>query len=257
MSANSAVLGFSAAVGNEYNTLMALAAAVSLLLIVDLGWRLLNGKPVVPTGWVAAFTALGAVMAFLGAVMTVTWPLKQVAPNCCQQDNIVFGEPVLAYGVMLLTASYLLWRTSKSSLLQRGAGGTLSTENGAIEDESFLEKLATVLQPLSWFVFASGLALIALAFAGVRFKLFAAPASEPISGAVGNHPYLEAIFISILYALMGIGAVLFPFFLRTMNRIVAKAIGVAWLIPGVVWLVFAAMNYYTHVGSLVKHSGRF
>jgi hypothetical protein len=23
------------------------------------------------------------------------------------------------------------------------------------------------------------------------------------------------------------------------------------------WLVFATMNYYTHVGSLVKHSGRF
>ncbi len=56
---------------------------------------------------------------------------------------------------------------------------------------------------------------------------------------------------------MGIGAVLFPFFLRTLSRGLAKAIGVVWLIPGVVWLFFAAMNYYTHVGSLVKHSGRF
>lgn len=250
------VLGFSAAVGNEYNTLMALAAAVSFLLILDLGWRLLDGRSIVPTGWVAAFTALGAIMAFLGAVMTVTWPLKQVAPNCCQQDNIIFGEPILAYGVMLLTASYLLWRTSRWAL-EAGTEGGAGSPDGVIDAEPFMARLAIVLQPLSWFVFASGLALIALAFAGVRFKLFAAPASEPISGAVGNHPYLEAIFISILYALMGIGAVLFPFFLRTMSRTLAKTIGVAWLIPGVVWLVFAAMNYYTHVGSLVKHSGRF
>jgi uncharacterized membrane protein len=252
-----ALLGFSAAVGNEYNTLMALAAAVSFLLILDLGWRLLNGRPIVPTGWVAAFTALGAIMAFLGAVMTVTWPLKQVAPNCCQQDNIIFGEPILAYGVMLLTAAYLFWRTARWLALEQGTEGGSSTPDGSIPAEPFIARLAIVLQPLSWFVFASGLALIALAFAGVRFKLFAAPASEPISGSVGNHPYLEAIFISTLYALMGVGAVLFPFLLRTMNRTLAKIIGVAWLIPGVIWLVFAAMNYYTHVGSLVKHSGRF
>ena len=86
MSLSLSVLALSAEVGKEYNTLMALAAAVSFLLIVDLGWRLLNGKPFHPTGWVAAFTGLGAIMAFLGAVMTVTWPLKQVAPNCCEQE---------------------------------------------------------------------------------------------------------------------------------------------------------------------------
>jgi uncharacterized membrane protein len=250
------VLGFSAMVGNEYNTLMALAAGVSFLLIVDLGWRLLRGKPIYPAGWVAGFTALGAIMAFLGAVMTVTWPLKQVAPNCCQQDNIVFGEPILAFGVMLLTASYLLWRTSRWwSLQEAGTGGT-SRDDG-VAGEAFLGRLVVALQPLSWFVFASGLALVALAFAGVRFKLYAAPPSEPISGVASGHPYVEAIFISTLYALMGIGAVLFPFFLRTLSPRLAKVIGVAWLIPGAVWLVFAAMNYYTHVGSLVDHDGRF
>ena len=236
------VLGFSAAVGNEYNTLMALAAAVSFLLILDLGWRLLNNKTVRATGWIAAFIALGAIMTFLGAVMTVTWPLKQVAPNCCQQDNIIFGEPILAYGVILLTASALFWRTTRFD---------------RVDGDSYLAMLLETLQPLSVFVFAEGLTLIALAFAGVRFKLFAAPPSEPISGIASNHPYIEAIFISTLYALMGIGAVLFAVFVRTANRTIAKAIGVAWLIPGVVWLFFASMNYYTHVGSLVKHSGRF
>jgi uncharacterized membrane protein len=250
------VLGFSAAVGNEYNTLMALAAGVTFLLIVDLGRRLLKGKPIYPTGWVAAFTALGAIMAFLGAVMTVTWPLKEVAPNCCEQDNIIFGEPILAFGVMLLTASYLLWRTGLWWSRAHAGAGESSRADG-IADKEFLGRLVIALQPLSWFVFASGLALVALAFAGVRFKLYAAPPSEPISGVASGHPYIEAIFISTLYALMGIGALLFPFFLRTVSRTLAKAIGIAWLIPGVVWLVFAAMNYYTHVGSLVDHKGRF
>ncbi len=253
---------FPASVGPEYNTLMALSAAISLLLIVQLGWRLLNGKPIVPTGWVAVFTALGAVMAFLGGVMTVTWPLKEVAPNCCQQDNIIFGEPILGFGVVLLTAAYLLWRTNRwwSAHQAAGSSGQIAVRvapDDPIADEEFTAKLAVVLQPLSWFVFALGLALISIAFAGVRFKLYAAPPSEPISGVASGHPYVEAIFISILYALMGIGAVLLPFFLRTMSRTLAKVIGAAWLISGVVWLFFAAMNYYTHIGSLVKHTGRF
>lgn len=251
------LLGFSAAVGNEYNTLMALSAAVSFLLIVDLGWRLLNEKTIHATGWVAAFIALGAIMAFLGAVMTVTWPLKEVAPNCCQQDNIIFGEPILAYGVMLLTASALLWRTVKWWPAGATSGEPVHARDATVGGEPFLASLADALRPLSLLVFASGLMLIALAFAGVRFKLFAAPPSEPISGVANNHPYVEAIFISTLYALMGVGAVLFPFFLRTMSRTLAKVIGVVWSIPGVIWLFFAAMNYYTHVGSLVKHSGRF
>jgi uncharacterized membrane protein len=256
MSLSLSVLALSAEVGKEYNTLMALAAAVSFLLIVDLGWRLLNGNPFHPTGWVAAFTGLGSIMAFLGAVMTVTWPLKQVAPNCCEQDNIIFGEPILVFGVLLITASYLLWRTSTWWSLEHAQAGRTSRFE-AIADKEFLGRLAVALQPLSVLIFASGLALVALAVAGVRFKLYAAPPSEPISGVASGHHYIEAIFISSLYALMGIGALLFPFFVRTLNRGLAKAIGVAWFIPGVVWMFFAAMNYYTHVGSLVKHGGRF
>jgi uncharacterized membrane protein len=260
------VLAFSAHVGNEYNTLMVLAAATAFLLILDLGRRILQGRRIAPTGWVGAFVTLGAIMTFLGGVMTVTWPLKQVAPNCCQQDNIIFGEPVLGYGVTLLAAAYLLWRTARLRPVIRGgatSAAPVTADPAAtvtahpVEQESFALRLSAALQPLSWFVLALGLSLIAIAVAGVRFKLFAAPPTEPISGSVGNHPLVEAIFISTLYALMGIGAVLLPFFLRTLNRTLAKLIVVVWLIPGVSWLGFAALNYYTHVGSLVKHTGRF
>jgi uncharacterized membrane protein len=256
MSSYVSLVGFSAAVGNEYNTLMALTAGVTFLLIIDLGRRLLAGNPIYPAGWVAAFAALGGIMAFLGAVMTVTWPLKEVAPNCCEQDNIVFGEPVLAFGVITLAASYLLWRTSVSWSLGQTEPGAGTVVKG-IAGKEFVDRLVVALQPLSLFVLAGGFALIALAVAGVRFKLYAAPPSEPISGVASGHPYIEAIFISTLYALMGVGAVLFPLFVRTLRRRVAKTIGIVWFIPGVVWLLFAAMNYYTHVGSLVKHSGRF
>jgi uncharacterized membrane protein len=240
-----------------YNTLMALAAAVSLLLIVNLGWRLLNARPIVPTGWITAFTTLGAIMAFLGAAMTVTWPLPEVQPGvCCQQDNIIFGGPVLSFGAILLAGAFLFWKVSNWWSLGK-TKADFDAGEGLIADEFFLVRLSVVLQPLSWFVFALGLALLALAAAGVRFQLFAAPPNEPISGNFSNQPYLEATFISGLYALMGIGAILFPFFLMTMNRGLAKVIAVAWLIPGVVWLFFAAMNYYTHVGSLVNHTGKW
>ena len=268
------VFAFSAHVGNEYNTLMVLAAATAFLLILDLGRRILQGRRIAPTGWVGAFVTLGAIMTFLGGVMTVTWPLQQVAPNCCQQDNIIFGEPVLGFGVTLLVGAYLLWRTARRRPVIRGgatSAATVTADPAAtvtadpaatvtadpVEQESFASRLSAALQPLSWFVLALGLSLFAIAIAGVRFKLFAAPPTEPISGSVGNHPLVEAIFISTLYALMGIGAVLFPFFIRTLNRRLAKVIAVAWLIPGVTWLGFAALNYYTHVGSLVKHTGRF
>jgi uncharacterized membrane protein len=241
-----------------YNTLMALAAAVSFLLIVNLGWRLLHAKPIAPTAWIVAFTALGSIMTFLGAAMTVTWPLGEVQPGaCCQQDNIIFGEPILSFGVTLLAAAYLFRSTILSSLRQQTPAAGVSPDDEFVAEDRFLTKLSVALQPLSWFVFALGLALFALAAAGVRFTLFAAPPNEPISGNFSGQPYLEATFISTLYALMAIGAVLFPFFLRGLNRGLAKLIGIVWTIPGVIWLLFASMNYYTHVGSLVKHTGNW
>jgi uncharacterized membrane protein len=44
---------------------------------------------------------LGAALAVTGGVMTLTWPLKPPT----QFDNVVFGEPCFALGVMLVNGN--------------------------------------------------------------------------------------------------------------------------------------------------------
>lgn len=87
-----------------YNTLMAIPAGLALLMIAGLGYRLVKGGGIHRKAWAMAFGALGAILTFLGAVMTVTWPLT--GPTAF--DNIAFGEPSLAMGVILIAGAFLL-----------------------------------------------------------------------------------------------------------------------------------------------------
>jgi hypothetical protein len=97
-----------------YNTLMSVGAGVALLLLVSIGFRMIRGGHVNRGAHAVAFAAIGVLLSFLGAVMTVTWPLS--GPTAF--DNIVFGEPVLAMGVLLVAGSYLL-ATSDSGVCHR------------------------------------------------------------------------------------------------------------------------------------------
>lgn len=239
-----------------YNTLMALSAGAGLLLLVQLGRELLRGRRIVPEGWAATFAALGAIMTFLGGVMTVTWPLPALDDKCCKQDNIIFGEPVLAFGVLMLVAAWMLMRIR--------AVDSSTPDNSANDAEVTLwPRLAAATQPIAWFAAALGLSLLAIAVVGVQYKLYAAPPQEPISGRFADKPLLEATFISSIYALVGIGAVLFPFGLRatagdprqeriTHISVLLKITAVCWVIAGVALTVFGALNYYTHVGLIME-----
>ncbi|MBD8836929.1 MULTISPECIES: hypothetical protein [Paenibacillus] len=71
-----------------------------------------------------------------------------------------------------------------------------------------------MLRPLSYFAAAMGLALISISFAGVGFQFFAAPPGKPISGWFADYPMFEATFMSLLIAITGVGACIFPFFLK-------------------------------------------
>jgi hypothetical protein len=221
-----------------YNTLMAVATGVALLLIVSFATKLYRGEVMVYEGWAVAFGALGAILTFLGAHMTVTWPLPKLAPNCCTHDNIVFGEPALAFGVILLAAAALLWRY----------GGALPQRDPA----DVGAWLVAVARPISWFGAAMGLALFAIAVAGVKYKLFAAPPQEPISGEFADHPLVEAIFISALWAVIGLGAVLLPFALRRPTPGLVNAVRLCWVAGGAVLLAFGVLNYFTHIGLLIN-----
>lgn len=215
-----------------YNTVMALAAGAGLLLVVALGYQLRGTKPVPLAGYALAYGVLGAILTLTGLHMTLTWPLAAAG---FPYDNVIFGEPSLVFGVLLLAAALYLWKR----------GETLEPAEGR------MGVVAGVAGPVSVIVFAAGLASFAIAAAGIRYGLFAAPPQEPISGAFAAHPMVEATFISLLYALVGLGAVLFPFALRRGAAAVQAVAGVAWGLAGIAFLLFGALNYFTHIGLIL------
>jgi uncharacterized membrane protein len=228
-----------------YNTIMAVSAGLGLILIVALGYQLLRGRSVERHGWAAVFMVLGALLTLTGAAMTLTWPLS--GPTAF--DNISFGEPSLAMGVLLLAGAVLLggdrfWRTSAEAEFE----GRIASAHWP--------QLRALLQPLSWFGLVMGLALIAIAIVGPVYEPWEAPPQEPISGEFGDTPILENSFLAVLYALTGIGAVLLPFALarESLERAAGllKAVGACWLIAGLVWTGFGCLNYYTHIGLTIN-----
>lgn len=223
-----------------YNTIMSLAAGAGLLALVIM-IRLVMTKPaeVSTEGWSLAFGVLGSILTTTGLHMTLTWPL---AAGGFAFDNIIFGETSLAFGVLLLAASFYLWRRG-TDLLSRPHP---------------LADLAKVAQPISIFIGGLGLALFGIAAAGIKYQLFAAPPEEPISGEFAQWPLVEAIFMSTLFALVGIGAVLFPLVVTHLKKASTvatwpvKITGAVWALTGAVFLLFGAMNYFTHIGLIVN-----
>src|SRR5699024_12531544 len=110
-------------------------------------------------------------------------------------------------------------------------------------------------KPVSTSALVMGLGLLGSAVGGVRYQLFAAPPQEPISGTFADYPRVEAIFISGLLALVGVGAALFPLALRDGAVVVRKIIGWFWGIAGVALLLFGALNFFTHIGLIVNTMG--
>lgn len=222
-----------------YNTIMAVAAGVGLFSLVQFGRELVGAPDRVSTdGWALNFGVLGLILTMTGLHMTLTWPL---AAGGFPFDNIIFGETSLGFGVLLLAAAvYLWWRASLIS-----------------ESRQLVQGWARVARPVSAFVGFMGLALIATAIAGVKYQLFAAPPQEPISGLFASHPLIEAIFISVLLALVGVGALLFPFALTALlskgaPTVLFTVIGWCWGIAGVVFAIFGALNYFTHIGLIIN-----
>lgn len=224
-----------------YNTIMSLAAGAGLLMLVMMGRQLLQrNAEFSPEGWSLTAGVLGLILTTTGLHMTLTWPFATYFPF----DNIIFGETSLGLGVLLLAACFYLWKRSG--------------ELNASEDPG--AQLAKVAKPLGVFIFGLGLALIAIAFAGVIFQLFAAPPEEPISGAFAEYPMVEAIFMSGLFALVGVGALIFPWALKGfrsgseptgMQRLLA----VVWGLSGLAFLLFGALNFFTHIGLIINTMG--
>lgn len=214
-----------------YNTIMGVAAGVGLLLVVWFGRRLYGARPIAFEGWALAFGVVGLVLFATGLHMTLTWPLAAIAP----WDNIYFGEPSLAFGVLLGAAALYLWR--------RGS------ELEALGDMvAVRERVRAILLPNSLFVFALGLVNLAISAFPILYPVYAAPPQEPLTGAYSNLPRLESTAFAALYFLIALGCLLFPLAVTRFGQWARFLVEVIWGVTGIALLLFSALNYFTHGG---------
>lgn len=222
-----------------YNTIMSLIAGVALISISKFGKLLALKNKIQFQGWSLAFGVFGTILAITGIHMTLTWPLGNGFP----WDNIIFGEPCFALGIILLFVSFYLWKNIK--LLE-------TTDNP-------LRQISSNFTPFNIYFIALGLMLTAIFFAGIQFQFFAAPPEEPISGYFSKWPWLEAWGLSLVFLGVGICSAFTPdFFARAQNEgyqinTIDKLLYIGLQITGWVLLVFGALNYYTHIG-LILHT---
>lgn len=213
-----------------YNELVAITAGAGLLGTASFLANLLAGKRIDSEAWAGLFGITGLLLLVLGIHTTVTWPF---GGQGFEYANIAFGQPAAAFGALLLFAAVYLWRHRT----------VFSGEPQAVSAAAM-----SALKPVGIFVGALGLGMTALAITFVRFQLGAAPPEEPISGRFGHLPLLEAAFLGGLWGVVALGALLFAVATWTERpRLLTWAVR-AWAIGGAVFVLFGAMNFYTHIG---------
>lgn len=213
-----------------YNELVALTAGAGLIGFAWFVSHLVRGRRIDSEGWAGFFGVTGVILLVTGLHTTVTWPF---GGDGFEYANIAFGQPAAGFGALLLFAALYLWR--HRTLF----AGDVETANATA--------LAS-LKPIGIFVGALGLAMAVLAITFVRFQLGAAPEVEPISGRFGHLPILEALFLGGLWGIVALGSILFAVALLTERPGLLRWVVWAWMLGGVVFLLFGAMNYYTHIG---------
>ncbi|MEB4613255.1 DUF981 domain-containing protein [Leucobacter sp. M11] len=223
-----------------YNTIMSIAAGAGLISLVYFAKALMTDREVHLDSWSIAFAVPGVILFTTGLHMTLTWPFAKYFPF----DNIIFGETSFGFGVLLLFAAFYLWKRNDKIMASGDAAAYLGK----------------VSRPISLMVVGLGLALIAIAFAGVIFQLFAAPPEEPITGAFAEWPWMEALFMSGMFAVVGVGAVLFPLALREFRLGAPRTtmqwiVGLCWGLAGLGFFLFGALNFFTHIGLIVNTMG--
>lgn len=213
-----------------YNEIVAVASGAGLIGVAVFLNHLLRGKRIDSEGWAAFFGLTGLLLFVLGVHTTVTWPF---GGEGFEYANIAFGQPAAAFGALLLFAAIYLWRNR-----------SLFVGEAEVVRESVIE----AVKPAAIFVGALGLGMAVLAITFVRFQLGAAPPEEPISGRFGHLPILEALFLGGLWGIVAVGALLFALALWTNRPQLLRWVVWAFVVGGVVFLLFGAMNFYTHIG---------
>lgn len=217
-----------------YNEIIALTVGIGLIGTVLFGRMVLRNRMPDSEGWAAFFGISGVLMTVLGVATTITWPY---GGGGFEYANIQFGQPAVAFGLLSLFWAIYLWRHRELFANKTPAGV-----------KAMRAQVMRALKPISLFVFAAGAMMLSLAISWLRYQLGSAPEVEPISGLFHAYPLFEASFLFALWGLVALGALTFPLALRRRGAGAAKLVFVSWLIAGIVFLGFGAMNFYTHIG---------
>ncbi len=212
-----------------YNELVAVSAGAGLLGFAWFLARLIRGRRIDSEGWAAFFGVTGLLLLVLGLHTTVTWPF---GGNGFEYANVAFGQPAAGFGALLLFAAVYLWR---HRALFAGE-----------PDEANATALAA-LKPISVFVGSLGLAMGVLAITFVRFQLGAAPARSPSAAASATCPSWRRSSSAACGA-WSRSARCSSHRAAAEPAVVAAVGRRAWVVGGAVFLLFGAMNYYTHIG---------
>ena len=213
-----------------YNELVALTAGAGLLGFAAFLAHLIRGKRIDSEGWAGFFAVTGVLLLALGIHTTVTWPF---GGNGFEYANIAFGQPAAAFGALLLFAAVYLWR-HRALYAGDGGGGQRHDPDG-LQAGRNLRRRARPRHGRP----------------GHHVRPLPArrcTPEEPISGRFGHLPILEALFLGGLWGVVAIGALLFAIALWTDRPQLLRWAVWAWVIGGTVFLLFGAMNFYTHIG---------
>ncbi|WP_157059162.1 DUF981 family protein [Viridibacillus arvi] len=223
----------------QFNSaLMSITIGVGLLLIVRFMKHLKRSKIGQLEGWSIGFAIPGFILTITGANMSLKRPLYKLDFHI---NNIIFGEFSLAFGVLLLAVAILLWR--KANVFTKN---NFDYIDSMTISRILMKEAPILLKPLSYFTFALGLALISIAIASIRLQLLSTLNGELITSSFTKYPLVEGLFISGLYALTGIGAILLPFTLKQYAKpSFFKVMITCWQIAGIAFILFGMMIYFT------------
>lgn len=210
-----------------FTSIMGLAAGVGLILLPMMMYLLYQNRIQSFDSWALSFGGLSLILISFGGYMSLTWPLKD--PE--KFKNFMFGELTCLMGILLLITAIFLWKRGKTVLDQ---------------GEQAIDYLFQAAQPLSIFVFAVGLALVANSIGAVQYEIFTtAPPQEPILGTWPK-PLIN-LSLCALFILPAIGCLLtLPAIWMKSHKLMKLACS-TWFVTGIGWVIIAVVVYYTHI----------
>ncbi|GAA3937606.1 hypothetical protein GCM10023085_18710 [Actinomadura viridis] len=225
-----------------HNTIMGEAAGMALIGIALFLWQARRGRRIWAKGWALTF-GVGAVI-----LTSLSWDTLTTGPFTAKPViNMVFGGPLFWFGILLGAAAVYLW--THADTLQEPLEG--ATEDAA--SYRFAGATIGTLLPVSLPILATGLNLLGNAVAIIRFNLVGgAPPNEPITGRLGHMEWMENGTFGLIYGVAAVATLLLVWAVRDLRGRIAAAVIVMYAGTGLFFLVFSALNEYTHPGLMVN-----